>query len=192
MFLLFPLTAFSQNGHPILSEFFAIQDGKTVILDWTIKGGNTCQGIRIERFSEELQGFERIGEYDGVCGSTENDERYQYVDTSPLPNQINLYRLELGQQGYTNVLAFEFYAYNDDNYVLLGNPVIDRTQIIFENPLNANCIFESYDLNGRLVFETQTSGNKVDILKGNMEKGVYVFRIRSEDGINIKGKLLVQ
>lgn len=191
LLILFPLTAFSQSGHSILRDFSARQEGEAIILDWTIKGGNTCQGISIERFSNEQQLFQPIGQYDGICGSTENDERYEFVDSFPLPNQTNLYRLELGHQGYTNVLSVEFFTFNADDYILLGNPLVERTRIVFDNPLGDECQFSLYDLGGKLISNSETSGGEIVLLKDGLRTGIYLFNITSKNGIDIVGKLNV-
>lgn len=187
---LFIPETFAQDSHPILREFFGRQEGNTIVLTWVIKGGNTCQGTRIHRFNADSI-FEQIGEYDGICGDASSDERYEFTDSSPLLNQTNHYRLELGHQGYTNTIGADFYTYNGNGYVILGNPMVKSSEIVFENPKGDELMISLYDLNGRMVLNQPAEKTKAIIYNEGYKNGVYTFVISREGEAFIKGKILV-
>lgn len=180
----------AQDGHTILRNFSARQEGNTVLLTWVIKGGNTCQGTRIHRFEND-SAFVQIGEYDGICGSASSDEKYEFADIAPLPNQTNYYRLELGHQGYTNVIQADFYTYSDKGYIVLGNPLITSSTIVFDNPKGEEHELSMYDANGKLVLQQPTEKTKVKIYNEGFKNGLYTFVISTNKEAMITGKILV-
>lgn len=97
----------AQQVHPIVSGFSGINVRNTIRLNWTIIGGNTCNGTLIQR-SSDGNTFETIGEIAGICGSPEVDVPYVFIDENPEANQTNYYRLELGSQGFTTPLKVDF------------------------------------------------------------------------------------
>lgn len=183
-------TSLAQNSHPILRDFFGRQEGNTIVLTWIIKGGNTCQGTRIQRFEND-SAFVQIGEYDGICGDASSDEKYEFTDNAPLPNQTNFYRLELGHQGYTNVIQADFYTYTEGGYIILGNPLVEVTTIVFDNPKGEEYELSLYDINGRIVLQKPTEKTKVKIYNEGFMNGLYTFVISNEEQAILKGKLLV-
>lgn len=182
--------AFAQSTHPILRDFYGRQVDNGIELTWVIKGGNTCQGAYIQRFEADSF-FMEIGEYDGVCGSTLGDESYTFTDTAPLLNQTNYYRLELGQQGFTNVIQVDYYKYNDKGYIILGNPMIEQTEIVFENTSGNAHDIALYDMGGNLIMQKPTDKDRVTLYNLGLPAGIYLFVIKEGEQALIKGKILV-
>lgn len=105
LFAGFPILSFAQ--HPILAAFSARQIDENIQLDWTILGGNTCNGTFIYRQNKEGV-FEQIGAIEGICGDSDVNEQYTFQDSMPLSG-VNHYTLQLGLQGYTDTI-FAFFV----------------------------------------------------------------------------------
>lgn len=144
---LFGLLGFAQ--HPILAQFTAQQIGGTVRIDFGIKGGASCVGATLERRTA-TEDFEVAGLITGVCGGSEFTEYYFIEDTTPAPNQVNYYRLKLGQQGNSEELAFEFIPFETDLFVF-PNPVVSELNFRWINVSSETRIIRIYNTQGQLV-----------------------------------------
>ena len=98
--LFLPMSLFGQE-HPILNYFSANLGDNDVYLSWEIMGGGQCNGIQILRSTDSLN-YVEIGDVQGVCGSPDFAQQYDFTDESPVENSINYYRLELGVQGFSS------------------------------------------------------------------------------------------
>lgn len=147
IFCLFGLLGLTQ--HPILAQFTAQQIGGTVRIDFGIKGGSSCDGVTLERRTA-TEDFEVAGLISGVCGGSEFTEYYFIEDTSPAPNQVNYYRLKLGQQGNSEELAFEFIPFETDLFVF-PNPVASELNLRWINVSSETRIIRIYNNQGQLV-----------------------------------------
>ena len=183
-------TVQSQSPHFILSEFFAYQEDNVVKLQWSIKEGNTCNGIDIERAGKEKK-FEKIGRISGVCGAPDQSVTYRYVDSLPLKNQVNHYRLELGTQGYSSPVEIETRFYNSQSYILKRNPSSSNISILFKNEENIHYTFQIFDTQGNLVREITTRSDRLDMPVRKLSTGMYIFRAVSAGGSKFKGKFAV-
>ncbi len=185
--IFFSLTGFSQDVHPIVKDFFAEQRNETVYLQWTIKEGQTCNDIYIERSANNIN-FERIGLISGVCGSSDADVIYSYTDSIPIPNQINYYRLEIGTQGFTTVLSINTHVTGQKPFRILGNPVKAKLKIIFDSEgLKTLNIF---DISGDKVMRKKFSGKGISIDTRELPSGVYLFNYIEGNSVN-NGKFVV-
>ncbi len=167
---------FPQTPHPILRYLTINLIEDEIRLNWVITGGNTCSGIRIQR-SDDGQFFETIGEIDGVCGSPDVDVPYVFMDTNPLPNQRNYYRLELGTQGYSSPVSIQYVPLNNKGFALTYD-VISRTATIHFNNEDQDKV--SYDListSGRLVYESTTNRSWITVNLSPYAPQIYLLRI---------------
>lgn len=180
----------AQEADDFLSSFFAVQEDEQVYLRWTIKGGNTCDGTRIQRSADQLN-YVEIGEISGICGSPDLPVTYDFTDSLPEKNRINYYRLELGQYGFTSPLAVELIILNDDGYALHPNPLSTRSKLSFANPGAETLRFTLVNIQGKTVLQQSTNSNQLWIEGGRLRSGVYVFKLRSETKLFARGKLVV-
>ncbi|MCF8232687.1 MAG: T9SS type A sorting domain-containing protein [Bacteroidales bacterium] len=183
-------TVQSQSPHFILSEFFVYQEDNVVRLQWTIKEGNTCNGIDIERGGEQ-KSFEKIGHISGVCGAPDQSVTYRYVDSLPMKNRVNYYRLELGTQGYSSPVKVETRFYSNGEYVVKGNPARSNMTILFKNENSVKYTFRIFDTQGNLVREFTTRNDRLDIPVSELSTGVYIFQTVSTRGSGFTGKFAV-
>jgi hypothetical protein len=189
LFLLLPQLAFPQSADPLLSKFFAIQQDDQVLLRWTIRAGNTCEDTYIERSADGIS-WERIGSIGGICGSPDQPVTYEFYDTLPLKNQVNHYRLELGLYGYSSPEQAEFIALPASGYLIMPNPMTDKSTLIFDNPQDEEFVFRLMDQHGREVIVVSTTSDRVQIFRQGLRSGIYFITLEGP-GTKLTGKLLV-
>lgn len=189
-FCLWPLSFFSQDpGNKILDSFSAIQVGNTIQIDFSIKGGASCQGAILER-SSEGDFFEDIASIQGICGGSEFTEFYSLNDGDPLLNSANYYRVALGNQGYSAVLAIDFIEL-DKGYRVYPQPSRDWAVIKFDNPTQTPFVLNIYTMSGGVKDSGTITSNEAYLDLGRYEAGNYVFQLIST-GKLITGTLAVQ
>lgn len=181
---------YSQEADPFLSGFFAVQQDDGVFIRWTIKAGNTCDGTRIQRFTEDV-GYVNIGEIPGVCGNPDVSVSYDFTDSNPEKNKINRYRLEMGILGNSSPVAIEFLVLNDEGYSIQPNPVKGRSRLLFDNPENVETTLLVSDMSGRMVWQSETSNNYFFIDSNILGSGMFVFTLKNDNSGYTKGKILV-
>jgi len=178
------------QDNPILSGFIGKSSGEVVLLQWTIKSGQTCNGTFIERSSDTV-GFQRIGEIPGICGSSESPVPYFFTDESPLVNQVNYYRLELGGQGYSRILAIPYFDYGNSSSLVIPNPAREYTTVYFENKLEKPYIILIYNLQGKCVHESTGNSGSIKLYVGNLPASTYLYKILIQNGNLLTGKIIV-
>lgn len=181
---------YSQEADPFLSGFFAVQQDDGIYLRWTIKAGNTCDGTRIQRFSEGI-GYENIGEIPGVCGNPDVSVSYDFTDSNPEKNKTNLYRLEMGILGNSSPVAIEYLVLNDEGFSVQPNPVKGRSRLLFNNPDNVETTLLVADMSGKIVWQSETSNNYFFIDSNFLGSGMYMFTLKNDNSGYTKGKILV-
>jgi hypothetical protein len=187
--LISPLLLSGQEADFVLKSFYGNASGGTIRLTWVIQGGNQCNGVRILR-SQDLIHWTEVGEIGGICGSTDVDETYDYVDDSPLLNRRNYYKTELIGLGYSQIIWVDFYITNDKGYLLLqSDPEV--ITVIVDQKLEGPHTLQLYTLNGTLVFETISDQHQIAAHRSVLPKGVLLLRIFSQKGqYSISDKIL--
>ncbi|MCF8257757.1 MAG: T9SS type A sorting domain-containing protein [Flavobacteriales bacterium] len=179
-----------QQPHPILSEFIAIRQHVGLLLRWTITGGNQCNGTKVFRSSDGV-GFEQIEHIPGVCGSEIDDVTYSYLDTFPLPNAYNHYRLEMGGQGFTETIT-HFYTYFDNgNHARLTDPVDGSVRLLFSNASEKQVSMEIIDMDGRPMYSALTHASHFNLYTKGWKVGIYIYHIIGSDDGRVTGRMMV-
>ena len=198
--LLSTLTLTGQH-HYLLDDFRVFKEKDRVILNWTLKKGSTCVGTGILRSTDGVN-YEVIGEYQGICGSNESAQSYNFIDESPVKNAKNYYLLELGFSGKTDpALVIEYIDISKENYKVIPNPTSDVANIYFDNPTGENHILRLYDSAGSIIksYKSSTDIFIIDV-SNSIERNfyahfsdkMYFFMIAEENGQpKLYGKLLV-
>jgi len=181
----------AQEADKYLKNFFAIQQGETVYLRWTIEAGNTCEGTRIQHSTDGIT-YTETGEIPGVCGSPDQPVSYDYTDSVPVVNQYNYYRLEMGLLGYSSPLFVEVVILNDNGYTIQPNPVVNTSILRFDNPDSEShevCLINSM---GSVVFSIITTSDRVEIDSRFLASGTYIFKILNNNSLKARGKIIVK
>jgi hypothetical protein len=176
----------------ILDNFTVIKNDGKIYLRWVITSGSTCDGTKIYRSDDQIH-FTQIGDISGICGSSSSPVPYDFIDENPLKNQRNYYRLELGNNGFSEIVALESIDFENKGYQVRPNPVITQAKIYFENKEHENHRLLLYNQSGLLVSSVSSNESFFEVNAVNLQPGLYIFTI-SPTGkpSNIKGRLLIQ
>ncbi|MCX6274191.1 MAG: T9SS type A sorting domain-containing protein [Bacteroidetes bacterium] len=181
---------FAQNEN-ILIQFSAVQVENRVQLIFTIKAGNTCNGIQIYHSVDSVN-FSEIGDIQGVCGSSDRNETYSFTDNSPAKNKINFYRLQLGTLGYTYITKLFFIQPDGNTALLFPNPVTSETIITFLNTAHDELRLTVFSYDGKMVYESSPSqGNSFRLVKENYSPGLYFYKIYHEGSHKYSGNFTI-
>jgi hypothetical protein len=165
----------SQNT--LLSDFSGLQDGDHLRLSWTIKAGQTCNGTTIEKLRTDGR-FVAIGEIPGVCGDINFPVSYSFTDSFPDFNSNNVYRLELGFQGYSDTLTLAHSPLVSLSSLAYPNPFSNQLLIRFRNPGQIEASVMLIDPHGRLIKQRITRAETVTFSMQEESTGVYYYVIR--------------
>ncbi len=180
----------SQDASHLLTNFYALQNNNRILLKWTLHEGATCNDIYIERSTDSIH-FEKIGVIAGTCGSPEFEITYSYEDTTAVSHLVNYYRLELGFNGYSQTISLRFDDFSEQPYYLTENPMINNSTLYFRNPNHENIELKIIDVNGRIHFETSTTGNNFSLSRSDLSQGYYIFVAFRKSKRLFTGKILV-
>tara|TARA_B100001057_G_scaffold490395_1_gene578563 strand:+ start:5156 stop:5722 length:567 start_codon:yes stop_codon:yes gene_type:complete len=179
------------SSQSILDDFAIDLNQGKVLLAWTIKSGNVCNGIQIYRSSnEDSINFELIEDIQGVCGDLISAVAYTYTDETPTPNKVNYYKLLLGQE-FSDVLGIEVLFIPSRSYMLKPHPVRNSSALYFNNSNNHNFELKIFDDFGSIVYLHETNSNRFILDSTMVASGLYYFTLenKSEKSI-INGKAL--
>ena len=175
----------------ILVQFSPVQVENNVQLNFTIKAGNTCNGIQIYHSVDSVT-FSEIGDIQGVCGSSDRNESYSFTHNTPAKNKNNYYRLQLGTLGYTYLSKLFFIQLNGNNALLFPNPLTSETIITFLNTAHDELRLTVFSHDGKLVYESSaTHGNSFRLEKENYSPGLYFYKIDHADSHLYSGNFTI-
>lgn len=106
------LAASGFSQHAILKgvQYESLSTGLEITI--TIKGGETCQGIRITHGLFKDSAFIQVGHIPGICGSTESESRYTFIHAQPEAYDSNYYRFEFGGRGFSSAVGYFYLPYS--------------------------------------------------------------------------------
>jgi hypothetical protein len=182
--------AFAQSN-PLLGFFSASENKGSVYLSWQIVAGSTCNGIQIYRSTDNIS-FVQIGDIPGICGDISFAVDYDFTDIDPVKNAINYYRLELGNNGYSQVLAVEVIDIAKNGFQVRPNPAYGLSKILFENDNSTLHNLTIYNTLGELVFLDSGKNDFFEFDAGTFQNGTYFFTIAtSSNNAILQGKVMV-
>ena len=188
-FLLLSFQLNAQEPHPILNYFTASVFQNSILLDWEIKGGETCNGMTLLRSSDSIN-FIEIADFPGICGDLNSANRYSHTDQSPIADSYNFYKVRLGAQGDTDVIKLFFVLIDGDSYSIFSDESNDSITIYFKNSENEIFEFNIIDQQGKFIDKKkQLSGNSITLESISDRSGISFFTIVLNSGRVIKGKL---
>lgn len=178
--LLLPVFAPAQE-HPFLS-FFTVKEGfGTVVLDWEMIAGNTCDGIDILR-SEDGTGFDVAGRIMGICGDIDEPVPYGWIDTDPPELTTVYYRLRLGLNGFSSIQEVDLVHLVSDDHRFLPSPMQGEGLLLLRVPASGQVDLRITDSSGRQVFhESGLRGGRHAVRLPNAQAGTYFYDAVSGD-----------
>jgi hypothetical protein len=191
MLILNSVTGLAQK-HPILDRLELKRVGEEVSVDMTISLGFFCNGINIFR-SDDLSNPQLIGRISGICGSNDSPTFYSFTDENPIQNKKSYYWVEPGGYDLSEPISITFIEFIEKNYIVIPHPIVGESMLYLENDLAVLLRFKLTDLSGRVVFEQETRGNNLNIMRGTIPPGVYTFMVLNQDNsLHTSGKLIFQ
>lgn len=181
----------SAQNEDVIDGLTATEFNGKVLLTWSVKQGNTCNGVQILHSLDSVN-FTQIGSIEGICGSSASSIAYDFTHLDPEKNAINYYRLQLGSIGFSWIVQAEVLDLAGTNYLLRPNPVTDFSELFFDNETATTHYLEVFGTDGHLAYETQTNGELFVLSSNEIDPGFYFFSIRKEGEMpKITGKFLV-
>jgi hypothetical protein len=188
-FISFLATCLLAQENLVLAGFIGKASDEKILLQWTINSGQSCNGTTIER-SEDTVNFRPIGEIAGICGNSATPVPYFFTDESPISNKFNFYRLELGGQGYSKILAIPYFEYGNTGSIIIPNPASDYARVYFENNTGKPCTFSLKNASGKMVRQFEDNSSTIYLDLSNIAAGNYYYSIQQSNRPIIKGKLI--
>lgn len=127
--------------------------------------------------SEDNDVFSRIGHIEGICGSTDSDETYTFVDSTAVANQVNYYKLEMGLQGFTTVIQIFFERFGNNDVLVSPNHTDGPMRILFSNPNMEQTQLTIFDRSGKPVLSRNVSGSEFNLDLVGLRTGIYYFQL---------------
>lgn len=184
---LIPFLSSAQNESVVL-YFEAEEFNSNVRLNWTISQGNTCNGIDLFRSSDGIN-YTKIGNIEGICGSTSASTDYSFTDLFPEKNSLNYYRLGLGGFGYSYIVQIEIIDIGPNTYQIRPQPINENGVLLFKNDSGKTAELKVYNTQGNIVGEYSTNDEKFELEELiRLPGGLYHFNLTVNDR-EIKGKI---
>jgi hypothetical protein len=168
-----------------LLYFSANKSGKSVKLDWMTLSEINNRAFGIERSSDGKQ-FEQIASLSGA-GNSSTAIEYSWIDSSPLQG-ITYYRLKQtdynGVSTYSEIVAVKYQ--NSVSFQIEPNPATDHLMIqtggTVMNPIEVDILSQEGKIVRSIMFtEESSSSDGLYIPVSNLEKGIYLIRIKSNN-----------
>lgn len=185
---LLPFWANAQDTEA-LDAITAIENDGKVYLRWTMKAGNTCNGIRIYRSLDSLS-FNTIGQINGICGSSSESISYDFTDVNPQLNARNYYTIELGSLGFSKVVSIEVLDFSK-GIIIRPQPSNRNVEFVFKNDLSDVYYLQICTQQGKVMLEKSGIENRFEIDMSLYPNGIYVYRLfNTEKGELSSGKVV--
>ncbi|MET4107412.1 hypothetical protein ABIB60_002779 [Hymenobacter sp. UYP22] len=170
-----------------LTRFGAVSQGVGISASW-----ETAQELNSAYFVLERSGngqvFEPVGKI-AAAGTTQQHQRYAYLDAAPLPG-INYYRLRQvdqdGTEALSAVVSVTFRGGLAARATLAPNPNQGTVIVRVELPQAAPAVLELLDVRGAVVLRRQLPAAQVQETPLDLTalpQGVYVCRITSPGSV---------
>jgi len=191
LFFLFVSSVLKAQETESLDAINALENNSKVYLRWTMKSGNTCNGIRIYRSLDSIN-FNTIGQINGICGSSTESISYDFIDESPALNAVNYYTIELGSLGFSKVISVEVLDFKS-GILVRPQPSQTNVELVFKNELSDVYSIQIYNLQGKVLLEKSGNSDRFNIDLSYHPNGIYVYKIyNNEKGDLSTGKIIKQ
>jgi len=80
----------------------------------------------------------------------------------------------------------------ESNFKLYPNPLSENSAIEFNNLNSEQYTLSVFDIIGRVVYKTETKGNKFELKKSDFKSGIYIYNISDSKQIIYSNKFIVQ
>ena len=166
----------AQYSDQDIVRFMAFQDANHVFLQWEIRTGRTCDGIRIMKSNQSEDGFVEIGYIDGICGQIDVADTYNFTDVNPSAQGVTWYKLIPGGfQEYK--IPYHFTRVPLNHAYTWMSPVSGQTYIRYRQQKPALRLLKVYDSSGALRLQSESLAHEWEIDAEALPSGVYFYHI---------------
>lgn len=174
--LFFVSSSVGQTG--ILASFQVQPIQEEVVLNWTIKKGQTCFGTTILRSTDSIH-FESIGKIEGICGDEATAASYTFIDTDPIKGAKSYYRLELGNDNPSHILTAILRDFGTQKVLIYPMPANEVMNVILLDGERQPNTAIMVDLYGKIHLVATFQSNSVSFPMANLPIGQYTLIITS-------------
>jgi hypothetical protein len=166
--------------HPFLAEYTVQRVDGSIHIDWTILGGNTCDGQDVERSTDGVH-FVAVHRIEGLCGDPLVPRRYDWFDTAPPELSLLRYRVKLGTDGYSSVKTVLFEQLRTTEQRFYPSPTTGEATLLLNITPGTAVQLTVYDLQGRLFVDRDgLQGPLLRLDLSALSQGTYVYRAIAE------------
>lgn len=178
---------------PSLDRFEVIRINDFVKIDLILSQGAFCDGIKYYRSNDGIN-FNFIGQVNGICGSDDQPEQFEFTDNSPVWNASNYYKVEFGGYGFSEPIKIDFFELDKNGSRAFPNPAREEVRIFFDNLNQKPFNIRLFGQNGQTILSNQTFTDHFTIDLTNIHPGIYFYKINKseEKHPGIMGRLIVQ
>jgi hypothetical protein len=184
--VLWSVLTLAQSEHPFIARFELIELDGLVRVEWTLAGGNTCNGMDLER-SIDGSSFEVIHRIPGICGDPSAEVAYQWDDRHPAELGTLYYRIRLGSDGTSSVKQLRFGQLVDTDLLAYPVPCVNELTVLLNVPLNEWVKLWVHDAGGREVMVHQGIGKTHQLVVGHLVAGRYSLRATIDGQVFLGG-----
>lgn len=162
--------------HPFLAAYTVEVVDASIHIDWTILGGNTCDGQEVERSTDGIH-FTAVHRIQGLCGDPVVPRRYDWFDTAPPELSLLHYRVKLGIDGYSSVRSVLYEQLRTTEQRFYPTPTTGEATLLLNVAPGTTVDLQVHDLSGRTVlFFQDLAGPLLRLDLGSLPQGTYVYR----------------
>jgi hypothetical protein len=154
----------------------AVETPAGVVLNWTLREGNTCNGQLIQRSIDSLV-YEDIGEITGICGSLLESKPYTYIDENPVYNQTVYYRIFAGGQGYSYSIATFFIEVEYGDFLVMQDLQSKTIHIVFKNIASNQYQLTVSDIHGRVYTSIEVANAESQLTVHESHSGFLLLTL---------------
>lgn len=177
-----------------ISKFNADLLTNKVLVRWSVIAGSTCQEVIVQRSTDSIN-FKDIYVYPTICGLSNEESNYSWVDEQPINYSLNYYRLKIEQLEFTEIEKVDYNSkLKQGEIAIYPNPVINTAELWFERPKNELLQMEIYSISGHYITEINNiESNHITFDFSYLRKGTYFIKLYSlESDFSQKATLLKQ
>ncbi len=187
-FLFLPSTLQAQE-HPFLTAYTLTELPGSIRVDWTIEGGNTCDGQEVERSTDSVN-FVVVHMIGGLCGDPSIPKSYTWTDEAPPELSTIHYRIKLGVEGYSSIKSIEFDQLTTSAQRFYPNPTDRMAVLLLQLPSGTAVDLVVTDAQGRTVLDLQGhNGPRIELDLLPLPAGVYTYKATG-DGRRFTGSFV--
>lgn len=173
------------------SGFILGQYNKSILVNWTIDSGSSCNGITIYRSDDSLV-YEEIGSIAGVCGNSSEPTHYNFTDKEPLLNKTNYYRLKFGNGQISETRSLHFTYVEPNDIIIRPNPAKDNIILELNKDQNSNFMIRIIHEDGHVVVSHDNLfGETIFLDVSYLTSGSYILELIYENDKIIREKLVI-